>query len=413
MTAEIAVLNKSAIALAADSAVTVEQFYKGEIKEKVYNSANKLFTLSKFNPVGVMIYNTMTLGGVPWETLIKVFRKEIGDYCCGNIEDYANKLFAFMDENEKIFPREQEDQLVLFTIFRKLYSLCPRDLSNSEAKNRIDQEIERLEALEPVPGFDDSFVNGICKYYESTIDRASDIALRNAQRRNNLNRIKKLSELLLSRKERLSGYSGVVVSGFGDDQMFPSLFEYNVDLVVCGRVRRWKMNEFHVSERNESFVLPFADKEVIRTIIDGVNPKYDENLAKEAIRIITRFPKEIISQIKEINEKKKSEYIKEAEAASVTSFISFIKEMEKFRELEHRAPIENTIKILPISELATVAETFLNISQIYKRMSPEIETVGGPVDVAVISKGDGFVWIKRKHYFDPKFNPTFIERYFH
>jgi len=28
------------------------------------------------------------------------------------------------------------------------------------------------------------------------------------------------------------------------------------------------------------------------------------------------------------------------------------------------------------------------------------ETVAGPIDVAIISKGDGLIWIKRKHYFD-------------
>jgi hypothetical protein len=27
----------------------------------------------------------------------------------------------------------------------------------------------------------------------------------------------------------------------------------------------------------------------------------------------------------------------------------------------------------------------------------EFETVGGPIDVAVISKGDGFVWVKKKN----------------
>jgi hypothetical protein len=38
--------------------------------------------------------------------------------------------------------------------------------------------------------------------------------------------------------------------------------------------------------------------------------------------------------------------------------------------------------------------------------------VGGPIDVAVISKGDGFVWIKRKHYFKPELNPGFFANYF-
>jgi len=39
-------------------------------------------------------------------------------------------------------------------------------------------------------------------------------------------------------------------------------------------------------------------------------------------------------------------------------------------------------------------------------MSRQAETVGGPVDVAVISKGDGLIWMKRKHYFEPGLNPS-------
>lgn len=48
MTAEIAVLNKLGVALAADSIVTITS-PRGE---KTYNTSNKLFTLSKRHPVG-------------------------------------------------------------------------------------------------------------------------------------------------------------------------------------------------------------------------------------------------------------------------------------------------------------------------------------------------------------------------
>lgn len=54
MTAEIAILNKDAIALAADSAVTISA---GDKEEKTYDSADKLFELCRHNPIGVMIYN--------------------------------------------------------------------------------------------------------------------------------------------------------------------------------------------------------------------------------------------------------------------------------------------------------------------------------------------------------------------
>jgi len=69
MTAEIAIMNKEAIALASDSAVTTTG--------KIFTSANKLFTLSKYHPVGIMVYGSAIFMGVPWETIIKVFRTSL------------------------------------------------------------------------------------------------------------------------------------------------------------------------------------------------------------------------------------------------------------------------------------------------------------------------------------------------
>jgi len=67
MTAEIAIMNKHAIALASDSAVTMSQ----EAGEKIKTSANKLFALSRYHPVGIMIYGSADIMEVPWETIIK------------------------------------------------------------------------------------------------------------------------------------------------------------------------------------------------------------------------------------------------------------------------------------------------------------------------------------------------------
>jgi len=52
VTAEIAILNRSAVALAADSAVIVG--IGGQ--EKIYNSVDKLFQLCLSEPVGIMIF---------------------------------------------------------------------------------------------------------------------------------------------------------------------------------------------------------------------------------------------------------------------------------------------------------------------------------------------------------------------
>jgi len=46
-------------------------------------------------------------------------------------------------------------------------------------------------------------------------------------------------------------------------------------------------------------------------------------------------------------------------------------------------------------ELAAMAESLVNLTSFKRKVSMEAETVGGTIDVAVISKGDGFIWIKR------------------
>lgn len=50
MSAGICIMNRNAIAMAADSAVTVGDHVA------IHNSANKLFSLSKVAPVGAIIY---------------------------------------------------------------------------------------------------------------------------------------------------------------------------------------------------------------------------------------------------------------------------------------------------------------------------------------------------------------------
>ena len=82
-----------------------------------------------------------------------------------------------------------------------------------------------------------------------------------------------------------------------------------------------------------------------------------------------------------------------------------------FRNKNYTDPIKQSIASIPVSELGSVAESFLGAAQVLKKVNPDIETIGGPVDIAVISKGDGFVWIKRKHYFDEKINPSFKLKY--
>lgn len=72
--------------------------------------------------------------------------------------------------------------------------------------------------------------------------------------------------------------------------------------------------------------------------------------------------------------------------------------------------VTEMIEFLPKQDLAYMAESLVNLTAFKRKISNDNETVGGPIDVAIISKGDGFIWVKRKHYFDKELNHHYFSR---
>lgn len=77
----------------------------------------------------------------------------------------------------------------------------------------------------------------------------------------------------------------------------------------------------------------------------------------------------------------------------------------------HAKPLLPVVGPLPIDEMANLAETLVELESLKEKVTKPTESVGGPIDVAVISKSDGFIWIKRKHYFEGTLNPRFFHRH--
>jgi len=66
--------------------------------------------------------------------------------------------------------------------------------------------------------------------------------------------------------------------------------------------------------------------------------------------------------------------------------------------------------MMPKVELIEFAEALISITAIERKATSDQGTVGGAIDVAFINKHEGFVWIKRKHYFDAGLNPRYFWR---
>ena len=62
----------------------------------------------------------------------------------------------------------------------------------------------------------------------------------------------------------------------------------------------------------------------------------------------------------------------------------------------------SAVAAMPRQELATMAEVLVSLTAFRAHASVGQETVAGPIDVAILSKGDGFVWVKRKRCGDER-----------
>lgn len=140
-------MNSLAVALAADSAATVSNGRDN----KVYNSANKLFMLSKHHPVGVMVYNNSSLLGIPWETLLKMFRQKLGTQEFDRLEEYGEALIKFLDQNAYLFPEDSQHRSYLAlveTLYEGIHAAILEKIEEQVVRLPVDSAITEAEVSE-------------------------------------------------------------------------------------------------------------------------------------------------------------------------------------------------------------------------------------------------------------------------
>jgi hypothetical protein len=175
------------------------------------------------------------------------------------------------------------------------------------------------------------------------------------------------------------GGSGVVVAGMGEVDLFPIVLHYRVGTVAAGRLRYVKEGESRVTADTDAWIRPFAQRKIVDMIIGGIAPDLKERL----IEIVGQFPPHTAGKRAKNVARERIEKVRATVEAEV---------QEKYAQ-----PLMAAVAALPRGDLAVMAEALVSLTAFRARMSVmEKEYVGGPIDVAVLSKGEGFVWVKRK-----------------
>jgi len=432
MTAEIAILNRMGVALAADSAVTVADEGSGE-SVKTYNTANKLFSLSKFHPVGVMVYGSADLMGVPWETIIKFYRGQLADRVYDSLDEYATDFLRFVEHHaSRFFPEDQQARYVDRIIRSQMARVADdagsaiRDAyesgdqpSDEDVRSIIVGSLEALIArrrqLPVVDDCDESFAKAVVSRYDARIRELVSTTL--GQQHLTEQAFSLFGELVgesIVRADYEPGQAGVVIAGFGRNDLFPSLRCYLFSGYVLDRliVRRDENRAVDISFDNQATVMPFAQDDMACVFMEGIDRDYHRFIRSTLGESFSRLPSLIAGALSTYLADQRDEVAAVLDKMIADALSTVDERSVEYMDSYHVRPIVTTVGMLSKDELAVMAETLVNLTAFKRRMTMVPETVGGPVDVAVISRGDGFVWLKRKHYFDGNLNHQFFRNYF-
>jgi len=218
-----------------------------------------------------------------------------------------------------------------------------------------------------------------------------------------------ISACLFCKEDFVQERTGIVIAGFGEKEILPEIRTYYIECLIENKlVFALNQGKSEKCERNTVAVIPFAQDEVVKTFIEGIEPSLFRVMQESFEEILEEFPKLIAQHIEPALKTKQKEIAKLRDMLLDAYYESIADTIRN----EHIFPVLRTVGVLPKEELAAMAETLVNLTSFKRRVTTDSETVGGPVDVAVITKGDGFIWMKRKHYFKPELNHHFFANYY-
>lgn len=416
MTAEVAVYNKSAVALAADSASTIS----GGRMHKIYNNAEKLFALTKFHPVGIMVFGAGDFADTPWELIIKTYRKDLGEKPFPTLFDYVQDFILYVPRFIDKLPWNQTRYLTetLMGYFEYVESKIERSESLEENANSLMSvfidEANNLTNEKSVylESFSSTDVAPTQKLLRPIIDELMNLIGFNELPRGQKSKfrtsfLKFATYALLKEHDFDSATSGLVFAGYGENQYLPEIYTFDIKGMHLGKLRAVLITD-KCAEQGEAGIVPFAQQSEVESFMQGVTDHHVNHFFHLATQHITKEALikfiEILDEMEGIDDIVRSEATDKMFASLVKNQNALKKEvLDDIRE-NHVDKIVSMIEHLPKNELSYMAESLVNLTAFKRKVSYETDTVGGPIDVAVISKGDGFVWIKRKHYYPSELN---------
>lgn len=432
MTAVVGILNKRGAAIAADSAVTRTRYNN----RKITKNGNKMLRLSNCVPISVMLTGNGAYLNTPWDILIRYYRQHRGHIPHQTVEACVHDFFRFIADNH-LFCEEESikrwiqgelEQLFYQTDCDVDFKLTKRDeherlkFSKAYLKSFLTH-LRKYRTRWMKAGVSEQFKDySLDKFHIFIGDMITDYLSEKEYQENtfNLGCFPKdfltslqddleltLMARLTTRRYHEGGSAELVFTGFGSEQEYPSLVSTVVFEGFDNRVNYHIRPEdiICISDENPVAICPFAQKDVIKSLLRGLHADY-YRLVVDAMRD-TCSPFE--NNIFDIDEDDK-----EFENFNFVDFQMMLHDI-KIDDLDRmflnanvrylnkkQRKWEKNLKDYDLLAMAALAQSLIDLTGFHRILTFSQEGVGGPVDLAVITKNEGFTWLSRKSWYHHK-----------
>lgn len=401
MTSQLILLNGFGIALASDSAMTLGN-------KRTYETAEKVIPIPKPHRIAVLHSGSVTIHGMPYSVLVNEWANTLGDTPLRTVALYRQNFISWLNDNHDwVTPVRATEDFIdqLRESYRLIWDEIKDNIDSDAAE--LDQQARclaiftdhtnRLSGYAFLTHSEGDWTNQAYETIKTEVIALQDYWFDDIPINQEIVEQVRIYTRLYLEKGHFLRRAGLSFAGFGEKQLLPSYASVNIGGIMNQSLLY--VHDFELSaqpgETGYWGICPIGQRESIDLFLRGIDYRL-VGVAKDAV-VRSIYPPVEVDDSKPGNKKKGTKPEVVVDPAFAQKIYTAIEEsFEEWSEKNNLRGLRTAIASLPVASLATVAQSLIEIQSLSQTITGEMGTVGGPIDVATISREHGFQWVRHK-----------------
>jgi len=195
----------------------------------------------------------------------------------------------------------------------------------------------------------------------------------------------------------LEDITGLVFAGYGADDHYPVVLTYHVSAVVGGIVKRAQADAIAIDGHTHSAVAVYAESEATYAFLRGIEIDLEAEIYGSTETMAHGLVDQVVDSCTGIDPAQRESIRRQFQGEHVPEALGALyDEINAFQQETYIHPILAVLEISSRQELADTARELVALNILKKRLTGQSQTVGGAIDVAIISRDGGFSWVNRQ-----------------